>query len=481
MSRVPSSPSEISSCERTPADSLLERLRRITGLTEAELPPPPRESPDPGPPPVDRLMEWLGDVTSSLAALGLALGAALALAGFWIWEHTLEGRVYSRSWQKRMAERKAHRITVASFRAEPATPPAPEQEKKEATALTDEPEKPAEFREVIARVAKPALPRPRTRRKAVVMTAVVLAAAPALLLVPGVRYYFTGLLGWGNATVAVGESGWLFSRAETLPGAVNTSAMLETAAALRTGGAKLVFVSVPAKASVYPNKREASAGDALARPAHLAPTMQKLTESGAAVLDIGPVLHALKSGENGDTVFRPQSSHWSPRAVEKAAASVAAFVQQQPGYASLPLRPFQPTLTRVSLTAPGDDLAAAFDSRHYREAHPPQPLHLIRLLDPAGKPLAADPASPVLLIGGDDVRLYDDPALTPPPAEVPAGQQLSAGFAQYLALYLSSPLDVRTASLSTAAAREWLGAASPPDRSAKKFIIWLVPDAELAP
>lgn len=108
-----------------PADSLLTGLRRITGLTE---PPPQEEAPVPGPPPVDRLMEWLGDVISALAALGIAVAGTLTLAGLWIWEHTLEGRVYSRSWQKRMAERKARQITAASFRAVPAAPPAPGQD-----------------------------------------------------------------------------------------------------------------------------------------------------------------------------------------------------------------------------------------------------------------------------------------------------------------------------------------------------------------
>ena len=498
MSHVPNTPPEISSRADTSPDSLLARLRKITGLTDAELPLPPPAEEDPAhQAPVEKLIVALREVTGVLSACGIAVAAALAVVALWLWERTLEGRLYARRWQQRRMQARAEKQSAAEVPAalaspvsqsrlcpvlseaipepppvsEPhiekevavAEPVAAESDVSDVSDLSDKSEEPA------------ALPQdtPRRRHPVLLSAAALVLLSPALLLVPAVRYYFTGLLGWGNAAVVVGEDGWLFPRADDTPA---LPALRDTAAALRAHGATLVVVSIPSKSAVYPEKLNASAGPALQRNPGIPAAHKELTDAGALVLDPGPALHALKSG---DAVFRPQSSHWSPCAVEKTAAETAAFLQTQAGYASLPLRPLPVEIARVTVAAPADDLAAAFDSRRYRDAHPPQPLHFIRLLNAEKKPLASNPAAPVVLLGGDDVRLYDDPALTATPDGIPSGEPLSGGFAQYLAMYLSAPLEVQTATNSLAAAKSWLATRPEADRKSKRFILWLISDDEL--
>jgi hypothetical protein len=505
MSQVPVTPPEMRSREDTPPESLLERLRKITGLSGAELPPPPPAEPAHPGPPVDLLMVALREATGVATACGIAVAAALAVAFLWIWERTLEGRLYARRWQQRRAARRESRIespapagvpqapaevaatemvealpgesAVQRHPVPPANMAVPEIELR-AAGQPSEDDPDAEEQDVrIPRASSGKWTRrPRRLRRAVAGTAVLMSGLGALLLVPAVRYQITSLLGWGNAAVVAGEGGWLFPRA-SVPAA---SGIYETAARLRAGGATLIVIIVPAKTAIYPERLDASHSGGLEREPAVATAQRKLSAEGALLFDLGPVLYALKSGGGaGEALFRPQSSHWSPRGVERAAAAVASFVQQQPGYAALPLHPQQPLLTRHTLTDPREDLATAFDSRRWREAHPPEPLHFIRMLEAVQQPLAKDLASPVLLIGGDEVRIYDDPTLTPSSDGPPSGGRLSAGFAQYLAVYLSASLDVQTAECSADAAVHWLETRPETDRAGKKFIIWLVPDQEL--
>jgi len=303
---------------------------------------------------------------------------------------------------------------------------------------------------------------------------------PFLGLVRPVRYYFTSLMGWGNAAVIVARDGWLFPRAESETSAA-ASPLRETAASLRGLGATLVVISVPAKSAVYPEKLSGSGGGELRRQPAIAATLKELTESGAQVLDLGPVLHEMKRTDSAEGfVFSPQSAHWSPRGMAQAAYAAASFIQQQPSYAALPLQPSLAVMAPATGLATTDDLVTALDSPRLQSRYAAQTVPLIRLLS-AGKkePLTSDPASPVVLLGGESVRLYDDPALGHPARGLPDGEGSSAGFAQHLAWYLSTSLEVHAAGNGVNAAKEWLASRPEAERKAKRLIVWVLPDADL--
>ena len=99
----------------------------------------------------------------------------------------------------------------------------------------------------------------------------------------------------------------------------------------------------------------------------------------------------------------------------QAAFAAASFIQQQPGYAALPLHPSLAEMTPATGLATTDDLVIALDSPRILSRYPAQTVPLIRLLSAAKKePLPSDPSSLVTLLGGESVRLYDDPSLGHP-------------------------------------------------------------------
>lgn len=325
--------------------------------------------------------------------------------------------------------------------------------------------------------AKPA----RRFRRVLVATVAVLLLLPALWLVKPVRYYFTSLMGWGNAAVIVARDGWLFPRAETAIPATAAPPLRETAAALRAHGATLVVISVPAKSAVYPERLTGSGGGELERHSHVSAVLQELRDAGARVLDLGPVLHGLKTSDTAEEfVFSPQSAYWSPRGMAQGAFAAANFIQQQPGYAALPLQPSLAVMTpAMGLATPGD-LVTALDSPRHQSRYAAQTVPLIRLLTAEKKePLASDPSSPVALLGGQCVRVYDDPLPGHPVGVLPEALGSSAGFAQHLAWYLSMSLDVHTTGSSLDAAKNWLVARPEADRKAKRLIVWVLSDFDL--
>lgn len=508
MSQNPSTPPEYSSTEDTPPDSLLARLRKITGVT-AEV--PLRDEAEvrihDGAPPVDRLIRVVRDCFAALTACGVAVAAVIAAGAIWLWERTLEGRMRARRAQARSKTGTAIRPDRSSNQAslqgavvtsgapgaaaDPTIPrqPAAILEAPQPAILTTEEElevtaAPLAMEEVKEYAsAAPALTKNSRRllRRLVIAAAAVVLTLPALLLIKPVRYYFTSLMGWGNAAVIVANNGWLFPRVEGQPAAAAVLPLRESAALLRAHGAALVVISVPAKSAVYPERLSGSGGDQLQRHPHIAVALKELTDAGAQVLDLGPVLHGLKSTDSAEGfVFSPQGAHWSPRGMAQGAFAAASFIQQQPGYAALPLQPSLAVMAPATGLATTDDLVTALDSPRLQSRYAAQTVPLIRLLSAAKmEPLASDPASPVVLLGGESIRLYDDPALGHPAGGLPDGQGSSAGFAQHLAWYLSTSLEVHAAGSGINAAKDWISSRPEAERKAKRLIVWVLSDAEL--
>lgn len=540
MSQNPTTPPEYSSTEDTPPDSLLARLRRITGVTDpAPLPDPAQLRIEDGAPPVDRLIVNLRDGFAALAAGAIAVAVVAAAGAIWLCRRSKDAAKQARQWQGKMSVRLA---AARAMRAERVIQPVPVPVAPD--IRTDEVQEPVETQEVVAVASLPPAPlvepvpletgrrrvlqffrgearaaepdtdnvtavfsssvmepeppveeavaepgvtpvapvRARLARRfrpALISIAVVLLALPALWLVKPVRYYFTSLMGWGNSAVIVGSDGWLFSRAESEPAAAPPQ-LRETAAALRAQGAALVVVSVPAKAAVYPEKLTGSGGGELQRQPQIATVLKELTDDGVQVLDLGPVLHGLKAADAAEGfVFSPQSAQWSPRGMALAACAAAGFIQQQPGYAALPLHPSLAVMAPATGAATTDDLVNALDSPRLQSRYTARSVPLIRLLNSKKEPLASDAASPVMLLGGECVRLYDDPALGHPAEGLSAGLRSSAGFAQHLAWHLSTPLEIHAAGSSLEAARTWLASWPEADRKTKRLVVWVLSDADL--
>lgn len=553
MSESPVPPPDAPSSPPAAVESLLDRLRRITGLTASAAteappsiqdlgPPPvdkltgwlrrvtglkpapaaserPAEAPVSGPPPVDRLIPWLREAFGVAVAIGIALAVLAATGAVWLW---IQGRAGWQFLRKRISAWKAGRAVTASPPATEAAPPPPQAEPKRepevllavdvardvvpeaempklASAPPPVPAEPVAIPPPVEEVfASPAVePHPEPPAVPEVKTAAAPAAsrrwprlaamsAAALLLLCGVvyfvkplRYAVTGLLGRGNAAVVVGQEGWLFPR-DT--GAAAPRDWKTAVTSLQSGGATVLVLSLPSKAAVYPDKLDAAQGSGLKRAEGVAAAHQAITAAGARILDLGPVLHAMKSGDAAEgPVFVPQGTQWTPRGMAQAAFAAAEHLQQEPGYAALPLQPALAAVQPDKSTAVMDDLVTLLGYSHVQQRYPARAWPVIRLVKASDKsPLLPDPASPVVLLGGDAVRLYDDPALGHLPSDTPAGQPGSAGFAQHLAWHLSLPLDVFTVpGDGSAAAEQWLKARPEESRRGRRFVVWVIEDGGL--
>jgi len=165
----------------------------------------------------------------------------------------------------------------------------------------------------------------------------------------------------------------------------------------------------------------------------------------------------------------------------QAAFVAAERLQQESGYAALPLQPALASVLPDKSSATMDDLVTLLQYGYVQQRYPARSWPVIRLVKPADKaPLSPDVSSAIVLLGGDAVRLYDDPALGQLPAGTPPGQLGSAGFAQHLAWHLSLPLDVLAVPGDGAgAAQEWLKSRPADSRRGRRFIVWVIEDAGL--
>jgi hypothetical protein len=477
---------------------------------------PPPEFQLSGPPPVDRLIPWLREAFGVAVAIGIALAVLAGTGAFWLWLKARAGWLLLR---EKVIAWKAGRTPVAPGAATESLAPLlapstaapvegsaadvpvdaapPGEVSRLASAPAPMPAPPAAIaappvveasappsiellpEPVTGPEMKPVASRPARRwpRLAVAAGVVLLLLSAAVYFVKPLRYAVSGLLGRGNAAVIVGEDGWLFPRDSAAAAPRDWKAAV---AQLKSGGATLLILSVPSKAAVYPDKLDAASGSGLRRVEGIEAALQQITAAGAVVLDLGPVLHGMKSGDASEgPVFVPQGNHWSPRGMAQAAFVAAERLQQEAGYAALPLQPALAAVQPDKSAAVMDDLVARLGHSHVQQRYPARSWPVIRLVKPADKsPIAPDPASPVVLLGGDAVRLFDDPALGHLPSSAPAGQMGSAGFAQHLAWHLSLPLDVFTVpGDGSAAAEQWLKARPEENRRGRRFIVWVIEDA----
>lgn len=86
---------------------------------------------------------------------------------------------------------------------------------------------------------------------------------------------------------------------------------------LKAIGVELLLVPVPAKASVYPEKFSTEA-----KPAALAPFLQKLNDAGVKVLDLEPIFKAELQKNPDRKLYCAKDSHYSPYATQLVAALI---------------------------------------------------------------------------------------------------------------------------------------------------------------
>jgi hypothetical protein len=233
-------------------------------------------------------------------------------------------------------------------------------------------------------------------------------------------------LGQGNDKIVVGHDGFFFFQKEVEmtagpgflhrriagirgiegePKAGTTTdpilAIVDFERQLRARGVHLVFVPVPLKPFIYPERvwpgYPASAGPAWNRDREA--FKSKLAEAGVDLLDVTDDLWHAKS-LSGESLFLKLDTHWTPRGLSVVADRLAAHVQ-----------PFIPRPTRNTFATRPEQVTNFGDLLRILELRPtsglftPQTVEIIQVLE--GRALArGDDSSPVLLLGDSFTNIY---------------------------------------------------------------------------
>jgi len=238
----------------------------------------------------------------------------------------------------------------------------------------------------------------------------------------------------GGSRVVAGAGGWLYdaaeldrsTRSDTPEGFA--AAMLALQERLAKKSATLLVVPVPGKLALHPEPVLPAKYAAPLQPHGLRAILERLRAAGAQVID--PAQTLWDTRRRRDSYFR-RDSHWTPETMKETALIVAKHIRRHwPRLANDETPLINATI--IEREHAGDlALRLAHGNAEWFE-----PEHATLL---AIKGLDSSRDSPVLLAGGDLLRVYDDPALSFGNSD---GIPQSAGFAQQLSALLARPLDV---------------------------------------
>ena len=278
----------------------------------------------------------------------------------------------------------------------------------------------------------------------------------------GMQWLLMHALNEGNRTVYLGREGWLFDQQEldrlahaTRAGNDVQPALIKLAARLKAQDTSLLVIVIPDRATLYPEQ---------IRPGRYLDVVRlkgeagRLAELKAAGIDVLDMTDALWEFRDRQPVFFAHDSHWTPEAMKGVALAVYKHVHEKfPRLSSTETPVINATI--LEHADPGD-LARRLDPLHAAKLLGEETADLISIqgIPPSEK-------SPIVLHGGDLMRVYDDAQLSfggggPPP---------SAGFATQFATLLGRPLDVRDMPRPGEGYED------------KKLVIILLPMTELVP
>ncbi len=197
---------------------------------------------------------------------------------------------------------------------------------------------------------------------------------------------------------------------------------------LKAAGIELLFVPVPEKAVIYPDmisdRVKAEGGKAPRLDSVNQEFYELLRKERVQVFDLTDAfLEARAAG--GPALYCRQDTHWSGQACVVAAQRLAAEIKLMEWMNALPQKSYDSKTVETEITG---DLWSALG-----KADVPKEKLPLRFVTEAGKPVADDKASPILLLGDSHNLIFHGGGDM---------QAEGAGLADQLALELGIPIDV---------------------------------------
>jgi hypothetical protein len=275
-----------------------------------------------------------------------------------------------------------------------------------------------------------------------------------------------------------GREGFLFYRAsldyvvggdlEKQPRKKNPVAVIkEWKDYLARHGVDFLFVAVPTKAEIFPDKLDPAGAPLVGQVVN--PYARKLqlalAEAGVEVLDLWtPLLEERMKGDKPEPLFQRQDTHWTARGIDLAARTIAARVDRYPWAKQLGAR-----VSYGRKPAPfaryGDLHSRLRDAD--RKGLKPEALTGIQVLNPDGKPYEDDAASPIVVLGDSFTGVY----------------QLTdcehAGVSAHLARALGRPVDLVMSYGGGPNVRHKLMRRGEGDLAGKRLVVWIMTARDL--
>lgn len=245
-------------------------------------------------------------------------------------------------------------------------------------------------------------------------TTVVSGKEKWLFFAPELRHLSAGQF-WGDAAGRVGRAS-NSEFADPLPAILDFKAQLDKA------GIALIFVPIPAKATIYPDMISEH-GDATARTDEYHQKFYNiLREHGVNVLDLTPLFLKNRFTDAGP-VYCKQDTHWSGQGCVLAAEAIAKVIGTPSWVAEIPKRNIETETRTAEIT--GDLWKELGDEKLQKEQ-----LQLTYVKEGVG---ASWRASPIVLLGDSHSLVFH------------AGSDMhaqGAGLPDHLAHQLGFPVDV---------------------------------------
>jgi alginate O-acetyltransferase complex protein AlgJ len=239
-------------------------------------------------------------------------------------------------------------------------------------------------------------------------------------------------------------------------------------------GVDFLFVPVPTKEEIFPDKTGAAPGDASLAPFAgkvVNPFARKflldLADQGVETVDLLPAFLAERQAGAGksEALYQAQDTHWTTRGLELAAKLIAKRIPRYPWYKGIAAHRRTFTSKDESFTRHGDLHSRLPEAE--RAKFQPETLVGHQVVNPDGSLYEDDPESPVVILGDSFTGVYE------------LMDCEHAGVSAHLAKQIGYPVDLVMSYGGGPNVREKLLRRGVDKLKTKKLVIWMMTARDL--
>lgn len=243
--------------------------------------------------------------------------------------------------------------------------------------------------------------------------------------------------------------------------------IVEFQKALAARGVDLLFVPVPTKVEVYPDRLDAKLSDFQGRVVN--PFGRKfllaLSKAGVEVIDLLPAFLDARREKSDELVFQKQDTHWTDPGLRLAAAQISARIKKYPWYKELSKHSQRYTTREVKFQRLGDlhsRLPEAMKARYQ-----PEQLLARQVIGSDGAAYVDDANSPIVVLGDSFTGVYQ------------LMDAEHAGLSAHMAKNLSYPIDLVMSYGGGPNVRNKLLRRGAEALESKKVVVWVMTARDL--